>query len=168
MIQMLSILSLLPYIVSACNYSLFILDTVTNKLRRPVIATLSISILSTVTTILLLKYTNLGIYAVAGVSSIYWIFKVVIFNNINAAKNLRIKWNAFFGQFIKNSACLVLVMLIFQIIKMPFQINSWFKLAMVAIMAAIIGYIIAFIFLFSRQEKRNIKTIIMKRIKKVN
>ena len=59
-------------------------------------------------------------------------------------------------------------MLIFQIIKIPFQINSWSKLAIVAIIAATIGYTIAFIFLFSKQEKSNIKTIVMKRIKRVN
>ena len=112
-IQILSLLSLLPYIVSVSNYSLYVLDTVTNKLRRPVIATLIISTLSTCTTIILLKFTNLGIYAVAGVSSIYWIVKIIIFNNINAAKNLRLRWNAFLGQFLKNTGCLILVMILF-------------------------------------------------------
>jgi len=98
-IQILSILSILPFVISASNYTLFVIDSVTNKLKRPVIVTFTMGVLSTITTIVLLKTTNLGIYAIAGVSSIYWIFKVFFFNTINAAINLKIKWNTFFKPF---------------------------------------------------------------------
>lgn len=166
MIQILSILSLLPYVVSVNNYSLFILDTVTNKLKRPVMATLIISTCSTITTIILLKFTNLGIYAVAGVSSIYWILKVVIFNNINAAKNLRVKWYTFFGQFLKNTGCLLLIMIIFAVMRILLPFNSWGKFAFSVLIAAAIGYLISFILLFSYHEKKNIITIITTKIKR--
>lgn len=159
-IQILSILSLLPYVVSVSNYSLFILDTVTNKLKRPVIATLIISTLSTVTTIVLLKFTNLGIYAVAGVSSVYWILKVVFFNNINAARNLRLKWNTFLGQFAKNTLCLILIMLLFRIIKIFVKMNSWKLFIIVALIAALVGYISSFIILFTTEEKKNVIRVI--------
>lgn len=167
-IQILSILSLLPYVVSVSNFSLFILDTATNKLKRPVIATLTIGILSIVTTIILLKFTNLGIYAVAGVSSIYWILKVIVFNNINAARNLRIKWNSFLGQFFKNTGCLVLIMLLFKIIKIPFTLDSWKGFVLGVGVAAIIGYIVSFIVLFPRDEKRNIIKLINSKIRHKN
>jgi len=165
-IQILSILSLLPYMLSASNYSLFILDTVTNKLKRPVLATLIISICSTLTTIILLKFTKLGVYAVAGVSSIYWIFKVIIFNNINAAKNLRLKWTAFFGQFIKNIICFVAITILFFIIKIPFKISTWKMFILVAGIAAAIGYIISFILLFSNVEKQKLLDLLLNKFKK--
>ena len=79
-IQILSILSVAPFFASVCNYTLFLLDSVTNKLKRPVIATSIMSILSTLTTLILLYTTDLGVYAVAGVSSVYWIIKVSTFN----------------------------------------------------------------------------------------
>lgn len=165
-IQTLSILSLLPYMLSASNYSLFILDTVTNKLKRPVVATLIISVFSTVTTIILLKFTKLGVYAVAGVSSIYWIFKVVIFNNINAAKNLRLKWTAFFGQFMKNIICFGIITILFFIIKIQLKISTWRMFIVVVGIVAIIGYILSFAILFSKEEKSKFLEVISNKFKK--
>lgn len=165
-ILILSILSLAPYVVSVSNYSLFILDTVTNKLKRPVIATLIMSTLSTITTITLLKFTDLGIYAVAGVSSIYWILKVILFNNINAAKNLRIKWNAFLGQFLKNTVCLIMIMIIFEILKKPLILNTWKTFIFSVGIVAIIGYLLSFVILFSKEEKQNVIRTIKSKIMK--
>lgn len=164
-IQILSILSLLPYVFSVSNYSLFILDTATNKLRRPVVATLIISTLSTITTIALLKFTNLGIYAVAGVSSIYWILKVIVFNNINAAKNLRIKWNTFLGQFMKNTLCLIIIMIIFEMIKKILYLNTWKIFILGICVAASIGYLLSFVILFSKKEKQNVMRILKNKIR---
>lgn len=155
-IQILSILALLPYIVSSCNYSLFLLDSVTNKLKRPVIATLSISILSTITTLLVLLNTNWGIYIVAGGSSIYWTIKVITFNTVNAAKNLRVKWYTFYPQFLKNLVCFIGVSILFYILKAYFNIYSWRDLAEVAVILGIIGYIITFLILFNKDEKKTL------------
>lgn len=155
-IQILSILALLPYIVSSCNYSLFLLDTVTNKLKRPVIATLSISILSTITTVVVLLNTNMGIYIVAGGSSIYWTIKVFSFNVINAAKNLRVKWYTFYPQFLKNLLCFAFIGVLFYVLKMYFVIYSWKDLIKVAILFGSIGYIVTFLVLFNKEEKKTL------------
>lgn len=162
MIQILSILALIPYIISISNYPLFLLDTTTNNLKRPVLATLIISILSTGTTLFLLLNTELGIYAVAGVSSIYWGFKVFFFNTINAAKNLRLKWYSFYFQYLKNLLCFGIVFMIFYILKKYIEINSWITLGVNAIIFAIIGYILAFMILFQKNEKRQIFNFLQK------
>lgn len=164
-IQVLSILSLLPYIISACNYSLFLLDTTTNKLKRPVLVTLIMSILSTVITLVLLKSTNLGIYAVAGVSSIFWCIKVFVFNTINAAKNLRVKWYTFYPQYLKNLFVFITIIISFNLLKTFFIINSWKTFIVVAILFAIIGYILTFLLLFNNKEKEVIISFIKQKVK---
>lgn len=166
LIQTLSILALVPYVISMGNYTLFLLDTATNKLKRPVIATLIISIISTITTIICLKFTSFGIYAVAGVSSIYWCIKVFFFNTINAAKNLRIKWYTFYPQYLKNLLTFVLVLILFFVFKNLFVINSWLKLIFFAIIFAIFGYIIVFCILLKKEEKIEIFNIIKNKISK--
>ena len=166
-IQVLSILSLLPYILSVNNYTLFILDTTTNKLKRPVIATSIMSIVSTITTIILLITTDLGIYAVAGVSSIYWCIKIIFFNTINAAKNLRIRWNTFFEQFLKNTVCLLIVLGIYTLLKRFIQINSWLQFIEVVLPLGIIGYIFVFLVLFNKEEKKIIFKIVKNKIGKI-
>jgi len=164
LIQTLSVLSLIPYIVSANNYSLFVLDTVTNKLKRPVVATLITSILSTITTILLIMFTPMGIYAVAGVSSIFWALKVIFFNNINAAKNLRLKWNAFLGQFFKNTSCLIIVMTLLFFSKAFLKLDTWISFFISVSIIGIIGYGITFIILFNKNEKKILNNMIKNKI----
>lgn len=152
-IQILSVLSLMPYVVSANNYTLFVLDTTTNKLKRPVLVTLILSIASTILTIILLKTTNMGVYAVAGVSSIFWVAKVLLFNTINAAINLRLKWNTFFKQLGKNIGCFILILVSFYIVKRFLILNTWLKFLLNIVIVGIIGYIITFIILLNKQEK---------------
>ena len=157
-LQILSILSMLPFIVSASNYTLFVLDSVTNKLKRPVIATFIMSILSTITTILLLKFTDLGIYAIAGVSSFYWIIKVFFFNTINASINLNIKWYTFFPPFFKNLLCFVVVLLFFAFVGNYIVIDSWLKFLISVVFYGLIGYVFCFQFLLSNSEKKALLT----------
>lgn len=164
-IQILSILALLPYFISMGNYSLFLLDTATNKLKRPVFATLIISIFSTISTLLALKFTNLGIYAVAGISSIFWGAKVFFFNTINAAKNLRVKWYTFYPQYLKNITIFVIIIIIFKVLKNMIIINSWLQLALFAMAFGIIGYILVFIMMFNKKEMKNILDAVLNKIK---
>jgi O-antigen/teichoic acid export membrane protein len=164
-IQILSVLSLLPYLISVSNYTLFILDTTTNKLKRPVMVTMIMSVVSTLTTLILLKVTNLGIFAVAGVSSIYWCTKVFFFNTINAAKNLRIKWNAFFNQFLKNLLCFGIIIMIFTAVNYFLILNTWKNFIIVIGIMGIIGYIITFYILLKKDERKVIYNIIKKRLK---
>lgn len=154
LIQILSILALIPYIISTSNYPLFLLDTTTNKLKRPVLATLIISIFSTITTLILLIKTNLGIYAVAGVSSIYWGIKVFFFNTINASKNLKVKWYTFYPQYLKNIGCFFIILMVFYILKRFIIINSWLFLGSIAFIFAIVGYILLFYILLNHNERK--------------
>lgn len=155
-IQILSILSLLPYVISINNYTLFVLDTTTNKLKRPVVATTLMSLASAITTILLLKTTNLGVYAVAAVSSVYWCVKVIFFNTINAAKNLRVKRTIFFKEFIKNIVCFVIILIIYFYISNFISMTTWKDFIMAIIPLAIIGYLLTFMILLNKEEKKRI------------
>lgn len=164
-IQILSVLSLLPYLISVSNYTLFILDTTTNKLKKPVMVTMIMSVMSTLTTLILLRTTNLGIYAVAGVSSIYWSIKVFVFNTINAAKNLRIKWNTFFNQFLKNLLCFGIIFIIYAISNNFLLLNTWKTFIIVVGIMGIIGYILSFYILLEKQERKQIYNIIKNKLK---
>ena len=164
-IQILSVLSLLPYLISVSNYTLFILDTTTNKLKKPVMVTMIMSVMSTLTTLILLRTTNLGIYAVAGVSSIYWSIKVFVFNTINSAKNLRIKWNTFFNQFLKNLLCFGIIFIIYAISNNFLLLNTWKTFIIVVGIMGIIGYILSFYILLEKQERKQIYNMIKNKLK---
>lgn len=166
MIQLLSVLTLIPYMFSVCNYCLPNVDTVTNKLKRASIFTLIMSIATIITEIIILKITNLGTIAIAGVSSFYWIIKVAIFNPLNAARNLKVKWYTFYPDFIKSLLCLILLLIIYSILHSFVNITSWSILFLVAIILGIIGYIISFAIILNKREKDIIIEKIVKILKK--
>lgn len=169
-IQILSVLALLPYILSAYIFTLSSIDTVTNQLKRPVTVQFIMAIMTIVTEIIVLKTTDLGVYAIAGVSSFYWILKIAIFTPINAAYNLKIKWTTFYPPFLKAILCMILIMVIFGVVKSFVVIQSWKMLMIVAIFVGTIGYIINFITLLNKREKGKVidlmKTVGKKLIKK--
>ena len=74
-------------------------------------------ILSTVTTFLCLKFTNLGVYAIVGVSSIYGIVRNLTFTPIYAAKCLNFKFWTFYPVIFKNLLNVALLIVVENIMK---------------------------------------------------
>ncbi|MCX8074610.1 MAG: oligosaccharide flippase family protein [Clostridia bacterium] len=165
-IQILSILTIAPYAFSAFIYTLHYLDTITNKLKRPVLCTLIMSIINILIVIIALNVTDLGVYAIAGISSILWILKVVIFNPINAAYNLKIKLTTFYPPLLKAIKCMIIILLLFLIVEKYFIIDSWKDLLFSTGVSGVLGYIISFIMILNKQEKIRIKRIINDKLMK--
>lgn len=160
LIQLLSILTLIPYMFSVCNFTLPNIDTVTNKLKRASIFTLVMSIMTLITEIVILKVTDLGVIAIAGVSSFYWVIKLIVFNPLNAAKNLGVKWYTFYPDFLRSLSCFGLILLLFAFLKNYVTITSWKSLILCAMIFGIGGYIISFLLILNKKEK----AIILKKI----
>ena len=87
-VQILSILTMLPTIFSVYIYPLYNVNTITCKLKIPVLISCGIGVLNLIIVYILLNTTDLGIYAVAGVSSVLLLFRVLIFVPIYAAHNV--------------------------------------------------------------------------------
>ena len=152
-IQVLSILSLLPNFVISYIYTLYSINTVTNKLKVPVLVTFFIGIISVVITYILIKFTNLGVYAVAGVSSILVLCRILIFVPIYAAMNLKVKIITFYKPLIKSILVSTVIIGIFLIGKYFMQVRTWFDLILVVIIFGTIGYIISFALILNHNEK---------------
>ena len=153
-IQLLSILTLIPYMFSICNFTLPNVDTVTNKLKRASIFTLIMSILTLMTEIVVLKTTNLGVVAIAGISSFYWIIKIVVFNPLNAAKNLDVKWYTFYPEFLKSFFYFCFILLIYLFLYQYVSVTSWKDLILYAMFFATIGYVMSFLLILNKKEKQ--------------
>lgn len=165
-LQILSILTVLPYILSAYIFTFSSLDTVTNKLKRPVIVQLILAILTVLTEIIAIQTTNLGLYALAGASAFYWTLKIVVFNPINAAYNLEVKWNTFYPPFCKAIGCMLIIIAIFYIINSFVTITSWSDLIIVALISGIVGYVVNFIILLNKSEKEKMLMLIKAKLKR--
>ena len=98
----LSILSCLSYMVSnslQCLYSVF---TVVNKVKVNSILIIMSGIVSTLVVFILLRYTDLGAYAIVGVSSCINVIRHFIYTIPYSARLLGLKWTTFYPDVFKS------------------------------------------------------------------
>jgi len=162
-VQLLSVLTLMQSVIDVHITPLYSVNALLCKLKIPVMVNLVVGLLNVAGTLLLLKYTDLGVFAVQIVSTTFMVSKILFFTPIYAAKILELKWYAFYPNFIKGLLSSVVVILSFILIRNGIDINSWSSFLLSIIIAGITGYIINFIIMFNMDEKRKIvKKVISK------
>ncbi len=163
-IHTLSVLTLFPSIISSYIYPLYNINTITLKLKIPVIVMLGIGIASTTLVLILLNTTSLGVYAIAGVSSVFLLIRSITFSPIYAAKNLKLKWYAFYPQLLHGIFNIAIIYALFYVVRLIIPIYSWGRLIFVAGFCALIGYAVSGFTLFSMNEINAVVTRIWSRM----
>lgn len=161
-VQILSVLTLLPTLLSIYVYPLYNVNTITCKLKIPVLVSVGIGISSLGIVYVLLSTTNLGVYAVAGVSSVLLMFRVLLFVPMYAAHNLKMKLLTFYPTLIRGIVSGMVVYGSFSLIANLFAIDSWLKLFGIVVIAGTFGYICVFALIFSKKERKEMIYIIKK------
>ena len=157
MIQILSVLTLLPNLFSAYIYSLYSINTVTNRLKIPVIVNMGFGVVSILLVLILLQTTNLWIYVVVGVSGVMLILRVLFFVPVYAAHNLKEKLTVFYPPLLRAIlGCGVIVILFYTARNFLFQISSWGSLIIAACCCGAAGYALNFFLLLGRADRKRI------------
>lgn len=151
-ISILSFLTVLPWLLNSYIECLYSHNAITNKVKGSVIVTMVLGILSTVIVIILLKYTDLGIYAIAGVSSIIITLRILIFVPLYAAYVLRLNWKTYYPPIIKGILSFGVTLILFIVIKQYSAIRSWIDLIFVALKCGIIGYMVNVFIILDKNE----------------
>ena len=144
----------------SCIYNIF---SVTNKLKVNSVSLIISGLLNSLVVLVLLKTTDLGIYAVAGVSVVILMFRNLFITIPYAAKVcLGQKWYFFYPDVIKTAAKTLLVFFIGFMIKRLIPVTSWFILIADAGTIAVIALLIEFIFLLKKEERKVIFSFLKK------
>ena len=152
-IQILSILTVQGAIIGGIINSLFGVFTITNKLKINSYITLGNGILNAVLVFILLKTTNLGVFAVAAVSTITAIIKNLTFTPMYAAKCLHIPYKTFYPPIIRYILTTTTVIISNFLITKLINPYSWIGLANTAVVCSILGIVLNYILLFNKNEK---------------
>lgn len=152
-LQILSILTCMMLAVTAGLQVFYNVFMVTNKVKESSIVIFCFAVLSTVVTGVLVRYTNLGVYAVAGVSSIVIIIRNLVYTVPYSAKYLGLPKNSFFGIAIKSVFSTILSCGVGGFFRFAFNINGWISLILVAVGYAIIAFLVNFMIVLSNEEK---------------
>lgn len=166
MVTILSILTILPQIFSVYIYPLYTVNTITTKIKLPVIVTIGYGTLNVILVYWLLRMTNLGIYAVAGVSSVLSVLYVFFFVPNYAAYIINASHLTFYKPLFRGILCNLVLIGVFSLIRVIFSIKGWSSFFIVCLFAASIGYFLTFFLLFNREERSKMFRFVRRRIRR--
>lgn len=164
LIWILMILSIQVLFVSGTQYPLYYIYTLTNKLKVNSIVEIFSGIINVGIVFILLRNTELGIYAVAGVSTLVGIIKNLFFTPMYSAYCLKISKKTFYPQIIRYIVALGLTLFVNWRISKLFVIQSWMSLMIVGCISIVIGGLIGFIIQLNASYRHAIQKKLLERI----
>ena len=165
-IQILSVLVCISYLFTCHTRTLSSLFTVCNKLKASVLISLVCGVLTVIIVLLLIHFTPLGVYAIAGVSSVFIGLKAIVFVPLYAAHILKIKLTTYYRSIFRGWFCFAVVITMFIFINSFVHANSWISFLLLCAASGLAGYAVSVPLIFSRKELVLIKDKIKKKFKK--
>ncbi|MBU3180688.1 oligosaccharide flippase family protein [Clostridium psychrophilum] len=165
-ISILSFLTVLPWLLNSYVECLYSHNMITNKIKTSVVVTMILGIVSTVIVLILIKLTNLGIYAIAGVSSIIIVLRILIFVPIYAAHVLSLNWKTYYPPLLKGILAFFVTYIFFYSISINIKINNWTELGLVAIICGVLGYILNFFIVLNKSDIKRVCRMVLKQTNK--
>lgn len=153
-------LAVLTMLGDAASYPIKAFDNIfsaVNKLRWPAISTLTCGLLNVVLMIPLLKYTNLGLYAVAGTSTFLLVMKDILFKIPYIARIVKINPFYFFKYIFQYMLSAIIIIGTSVFIKNLIVITDWFVLIFDASIVAVFSFSINYFLLLKKNERANLK-----------
>lgn len=152
-------LAALTMLGDAVSYPIKTFDNVfaaVNKLRWPAIAALICGLLNVLMMIPLLKYTNWGLYAVAGTSTILLAgkdlaFKIPYLSRI-AGCNVRTMW----GHIFRYAVAAVAIVGISMLTKTVIPVSNWITLIIDAVITSIFGLFVNLFIIFDTNSRKSV------------
>lgn len=160
-VYLLSICVILPNFTGSAINSVNYLYTVVNKVKWPAIVLSITGVLNILFIFLLLKTTNLGIYAIVLVSAILGLVRNIVFNAPYAAHCIGQPYHIFWNDILKSFSLLTAISIICCLISRLITIDSWLKLIAIGGTTTLTcGIIISFIILTKKQRSYMINKLL--------
>ena len=160
LLNVLSVLTLVPLAVSSCINTLFHVYTVTNKLKVPSLVLLLNGIINVSLILLLVNYTNLGVIAIPIVSMTTLTLKNVTFTPMYAAYCLKQKLFVFHKDIVMGCSSCVVVVLICLLVKRIIIPNTWFAFILSAIIVSVLSLFVSSKLFLSHNERMSVVNMV--------
>lgn len=166
-IYLLAILTILDCIVSPIANIMFNVFTVTNKIKFSSITVIVTGLMSVTITYLLLKFTDFGLIAIAGVSVLLCNIRNICILIPYGAKCINMPWYTFFNELGLNVISLICSILICLVIRIFTYFNdNWVNLIFSIVISAISVACINFFLILKNEERNYVKSRIKRLLQK--
>lgn len=153
LLSFLACMSLIPWAGPQILYNVF---TTTNKLKANSITYLLTGGLNCIIVWLLLNTTTLGVYAIAGVSSVLSIGRNMVFTAPYTARILNLKWTTFYKDVLFSLLCCAINTLIGTIVRVVLSLDGWLGLAIMVLTTAVCTFVIELLLVLNKEERHSL------------
>jgi O-antigen/teichoic acid export membrane protein len=155
-LQILSVITIGTLVVSGAINSLYSIFTVTNKLKLNSLILVCAGLLNIGIVFILLKTTNLGIYAVAGVSTVSGLIRNLCYTAPFGAKYLGLSWKTFYPEVFKSVLAFIIISIIGLFCNLCVKIDGWGMFIVATSFTVLIGFVINILLFFSKSERQEL------------
>lgn len=159
----LAVLCVINTVISGPIQPLYQVFTITNKVKQNAAAMIIYGFASLAVTLLMLETTDLGIYAIAGVSAAGSLLVSFIFTIPFSARYLGLEWNAFFPDVIKSVLLTVILVVFNYLVSSPFKCDTWLTLILALAACAAADLVINMLLLLNGEERKQLINMMLRR-----
>lgn len=155
LVTILSNITIVQAFFNASTASLAQVSVVTNQLKIPVLVSLGCGIINIISIFILLKLTDLGLYAIVLSSTTIIIFRYLFFNPMYVAKCINVPKREFYKSTLKTWGTIPIIMVSMYIVKsiLP-AIHSWRMFCIEILICGLIGYA-EMLVIFTKGKRKN-------------
>ena len=160
-------LSFIALFLSATGYStntLYGVYTITDKRKIPTFALLASGLLNILLVFILLKFTSLGVYAIALSSAISLGLRNVVFTPIYGAKCLHLKWTIFYPHLVKGFIGIAIVVCITLFSRLFMTHLTWFSFIINIVVVCCLSLVANYYFFLKKEERAYLINLVQKRL----
>lgn len=149
----LSLIGMLFVGISQCIVNIF---GIVNKLKLNSLVVIGSGLVNISIVFLLLRFTDLGVYSIVGVSSVVSILRIFLFTAPYAAYCIDAKWYTFIPVLLQGATSVIVPIAIGFVLSCFFDYNSWFALLVLVMATICISSLIEFYLLLNKSQRLTI------------
>lgn len=163
MLQTVTIITIVGCIIEGAVYPLYYGYNLTVKNKIPCYITILSGLFNVFGMYVLIKYFNMGIYAVVLTTTVLTWFVNFIFNPLYVSYCLKIKLTTFYPTLLRHIVSSILLLVLFSVIGRIYFPCSWAGLVMIAVICTVLGAGVHIIVVFDRYERQMVAKKLIRR-----
>ena len=154
LIYHLAVLSMGVLFVSASIQVLYQVFIITKKIKLNSIVIVASGVISTALVFVLLQTTDLGLYAIAGVSVGVGLLRNMVFTPIYAAKCLEVKWTTFYSDIFMGLTSIGIITAVAMVSKLFLPMDNWIGFFASGIFMGCVALVLNFLIVLRKNERQ--------------
>ena len=164
-LHIMSILTIGHLLIIGVTWTVSNLNTIINKVKIPALYMVGSGIVNFIAVMILVNFTNLGVYAILVSSFTILLVWAGIFIPLYPCMVLKLKWNTFYSAIYKMIVSSVIILGITCAMRYMVDINTWFGLIVFCITTGVMGLVVNILVVLNKTERNRFINMLYRKIR---